>query len=180
VLAAIAGGPPDGETNAKRRRAGAEEVSVEGSADGRAGANETSSGSGQAAAAAPPPIELKTGYRQGLITSITVVLTASVLFFRFAVFEEGSGEWSTPGAFAAALAALSIGIQLWTLRRALQPEDAEIAEYRSTLNYFQWAVGFLVASLICQSVAYAICSSDWAQPYCFPLPVQPGPPMPVP
>jgi hypothetical protein len=127
-----------------------------------------------------PPIELKTGYRQGLITSITVVLTASVLYFRFAVFEEGSGEWSTVGAVAAALAAGSIGIQLWTLRRALQPEDAEIAVYRRTLKLFERAVLLLVASLICQSAAYAICSSDWAQPYCFPLPVQPGPPMPVP
>jgi hypothetical protein len=128
-----------------------------------------------------PPIELKTGYRQGLITSITVVLTASVLFFRFAVFEGQSGEWSTVGAVAAVLAAASIAIQLLTLWRALQPEDAEIAAYRTTLKCFVWAVGFLVASLLVQSAAYPICPNDWAQGFCFPWegPVQPGPSMPV-
>lgn len=60
---------------------------------------------------------LPAGYRQGVITSITVVLTASLLFFRFVVFEPSSGPWTKWGAACAVLAAISILMQLFTLWR---------------------------------------------------------------
>jgi len=64
--------------------------------------------------------QLPAGYRQGLITSITVVLTGSLLFFRFVVFEPSSGPWTKLGAVTAILLATSLLIQLFALWRALQ------------------------------------------------------------
>jgi hypothetical protein len=76
------------------------------------------------------------GYRQGFITAITVLLTASILYFRFAVFEPGSGDWSPLGVVAAVILGISTCIQLYTLWRALQPHDERIWAYTATLRWF--------------------------------------------
>jgi hypothetical protein len=96
--------------------------------------------------------ELKTGYRQGLITSITVLLTASLLFFRFAVFEQASGPWTNWGTASALLVGISILLQLYALWRALQPEDEQISIYKVTLNWFAVAMVLLVLSFVAHIV----------------------------
>ena len=100
--------------------------------------------------------ELRTGYRQGLITSITVLLTASLLFFRFVVFEPSSGPWTKWGAACAILAAISILVQLFTLWRALPPEDEQISVYRVTLRWFAAGVLLFLCSLGADIVASLI------------------------
>jgi hypothetical protein len=101
-------------------------------------------------------VQLPAGYRQGFITAITVVLTASLLFFRFAVFEPSSGPWTKWGACSAILGGVSILMQLFVLWRALQPEDERIAIYKVTLRRFSFAVLFLVCSLAANTVANLI------------------------
>ena len=97
--------------------------------------------------------QLPAGYRQGLITSITVVLTASLLFFRFVVFEPSSGPWTRWGVACAIFAGLSLLAQLFTLWRALQPIDEQIAVYKVTLRWFASAVFLLMCSLAADTVA---------------------------
>jgi hypothetical protein len=41
-----------------------------------------------------PDLVIPNGYRQGLITSITVILAFSLAFLRFAAFEPASGPWT--------------------------------------------------------------------------------------
>jgi hypothetical protein len=100
--------------------------------------------------------KLPTGYRQGLITSITVVLTASLLFFRFLAIEPASGPWTRSGAISASVAAISICMQFYVLWRALQPRDEEIAVYRVTLRWFAAAILFLMGSFMADIVASVI------------------------
>ena len=105
---------------------------------------------------ADEPQQLPAGFRQGLITSITVVLTASVLYFRFVVFEPDSGPWTTVGAVAAIFAGTSILVQLLTLWRALQPIDEQIKVYEVTLRWFATAIILLVFSFVAHIVALVI------------------------
>lgn len=96
---------------------------------------------------------LPPGYRQGLITSITVVLTASLLFFRFVVFEPSSGPWTNWGAVCAILSGISILMQLFTLWRALRPIDEKIAVYEVTIRWFASAVLLFIFGLASDTVA---------------------------
>jgi hypothetical protein len=99
---------------------------------------------------------LPSGYRQGFITAITVLLTASLLYFRFVVFEPASGDWTKLGAVTAVLAGISICIQLVTLWRALQPEDEEISVYKITLRWFRVGIVILVGSFVANVVGSAL------------------------
>ena len=97
--------------------------------------------------------KIPTGYRQGFITAITVMLTASFLYFRFSAFEPGSGNWTTLGAVSVFLLGISIFIQLFTLWRALQPDDERKRVYKITLRWFASAVLLLVGSFATHLVA---------------------------
>src|SRR5262249_10484202 len=97
--------------------------------------------------------KIPTGYRQGFITAITVLLTASLLYFRFSAFETGSGDWTTLGAVSVFLLGISVFIQLSTLWRALQPDDERKRVYKITLRWFASAVLLLVGSFATHLVA---------------------------
>ena len=99
------------------------------------------------------PTGLPTGYRHGLITAVTVLLTASILYLRFATLEEASGDWSLWGAVSASILGLSICIQLLTLWRALPPEDEQVSIYKVTLRWLAAGVLLLVASFVAHIVA---------------------------
>lgn len=93
---------------------------------------------------------LPQGYRQGVITAITVMLGFSLYFLRFWNFE-APGRWTLAAVAAAALVAASVILQLVALWRSLQPEDDIEANYRRTLRWFlagivTSGVGVLVAS----------------------------------
>lgn len=60
---------------------------------------------------------LPPGYRHGIITSISVGLGASIIFFCFVVFEQSSGLLD------------QLGSRLCCIWRALQPTDEQITVY---------------------------------------------------
>ena len=86
------------------------------------------------------------GYRQGFITSITVTLTASILFLRFIFFDPQSGDWSRLGVLTALLLLLSILLQFFTLYRALRPRDELRGVYRVTRRLFEASILTFIAS----------------------------------
>jgi hypothetical protein len=65
---------------------------------------------------------LPEGYRQGLITAITVLLGFSLAFFRFWGFET-SGEWTARSLIAAGTLIIAVLLQIVALFRSLRLED---------------------------------------------------------
>jgi hypothetical protein len=108
---------------------------------------------------------IPSGYRQGFITATTVLLTASLLYFRYAALEPGSGDWTPWGVVSVVILSMSICIQLYTLWRALQPDDEKILVYKITLRWFAAAVFLLVVSFVTNVVAsLAYGGSDESSP----------------
>ena len=96
---------------------------------------------------------LPVGYRQGVITAITVVLGFSLVSLRFWGFEL-EGEWGPSSVVSAVLMGLSILGQLVTLWRSLQIEDDEPAEYRKTLRWFLGSTLVLILGLGLSAVSF--------------------------
>lgn len=96
---------------------------------------------------------LPTGYRQGVISAITVILGFSLLFLRFWGFEL-EGEWRPAAVVSACLMGLSILGLLVTLWRSLQLEDDEPAEYRKTLRWFGGSTIVLLLGLGLSAIAF--------------------------
>lgn len=82
-----------------------------------------------------PPQVVPTGYRQGIITAITVLLGFSLAFWRFWGFES-PGDWTLPSLFAAVLLLAAVSMQIMSLYRALRVEDDAVDEYRKTARWF--------------------------------------------
>ena len=80
-------------------------------------------------------VPLPVGYRQGIITAITVLLGFSLLFFRYWDFEL-PGSWTVSAILAALLLGVSILLQFVSLWRSLQLKDDDEAEYAITLRWF--------------------------------------------
>ncbi len=97
---------------------------------------------------------LPSGFRQGLITAITVVLGFSLVFLRFWGFEL-PGSWNVSSAAAAVLMAVSIVGQFLTLWRALQLEDDEPPRYRRTLRWFFGSALVLLVALALSGLSYS-------------------------
>jgi heme A synthase len=91
-----------------------------------------------------PARALPAGYRQGVISAITVLLGFSLLFLRYWSFE-APGEWSVAAVLDTLLLGLAIVLELIALWRSLQLEDDEEREYRKTLR---WLLASIVALLI--------------------------------
>jgi hypothetical protein len=99
------------------------------------------------ASANPKPQPVPTGYRQGIITAITVLLGFSLAFWRFWGFES-TGRWTLRSVFAAVALVVAVSLQIIALFRALRIEDDEVAEYRKTVRWFlASAVALLVGML---------------------------------
>ena len=88
------------------------------------------------------------GYRQGIITAITVLLGFTLAFFRFWGFE-ASGEWTVRSIIAGSTLVVAVLLQIIALYRSLRLEDDDQEEYRKTVVWFiASAVVLLVALLI--------------------------------
>src|SRR5215813_7591101 len=102
----------------------------------------------------PPPAEprgLPIGYRQGLITAITILLGFSLAFLRFWGFE-APGKWTLPSVMSTGTSIVAVVLELIALFRSLRPEDDDENEYRRTVMWFIAAAitllfGFLFAFL---------------------------------
>ena len=95
---------------------------------------------------------LPAGYRQGIITAITVLLGFSLALFQFWGFE-ASGHWTWPSIFAAGAMVLAVVMQIVALVRSLRLEDDDPREYRTTVAWLTASaivmlVGLLIATII--------------------------------
>ena len=96
---------------------------------------------------------LPQGYRQGIITAITVLLGFSLVFLRFWTFE-APGKWTAASIIAAVLLLLAIGLQLTALWRSLQIADDDEIEYAKTLKWFFYAALTLLISVVIAALAF--------------------------
>ncbi len=94
-----------------------------------------------------PPRPLPSGYRQGIISAITVVVGFSLLFVRYWGFE-AEGEWSAASIVSAVLLALAIAMEFVALWRALLPRDDDEPVYQVTLQLFFASVLVLAAAVL--------------------------------
>jgi hypothetical protein len=99
-------------------------------------------------------VPLPVGYRQGVISAITVVLGFSLFFLRFWSFEL-PGEWnvsSVAGAILMGFAILGLTVTLW---RSLQVEDDDEPEYKKTLRWFQASTILLLISVTISALSFS-------------------------
>lgn len=110
---------------------------------------------------APAPAEeapckpLPAGYRQGVITAVTVFIGFSLAFLRYWAFE-APGDWTARSFATLVVMLLPILAQIYTLYRALLIEDDHEATYRVTVRWFLWSV---IAMLVAVCIAAAVISS---------------------
>ena len=104
-----------------------------------------------------PPREhrpLPQGYRQGIITAITILLGFSLAFFRFWGFE-ASGEWAPRSIIAASMLVVAILLQIVALVRSLRLEDDDPNEYRKTVRWFTTSAVVLLIGLLIATIVFA-------------------------
>jgi Ca2+/Na+ antiporter len=93
------------------------------------------------------------GYRQGLVTAITVFLGFSLYFARWWNLEH-SGEWTWKAIVAACIIGAGIVVQLIALFRSLDLRDNDEARYRRTVCcFFGGIVVVLIGVLVVTIVA---------------------------
>ena len=97
---------------------------------------------------------LPPGYRQGIITAITVLLGFSLLFVRYWNFEL-AGAWSASSVTADILMALAIVFQVVALWRSLQVKDDDEVEYRITLRWFLASAIVLMIGLTLSGLSFS-------------------------
>jgi lysylphosphatidylglycerol synthetase-like protein (DUF2156 family) len=91
---------------------------------------------------------LPPGYREGIITAITVLLGFSLAFFRFWGFE-AEGHWSSRSVVAAGILIVAVVMQIIALFRSLRIADDDEIEYGKTVGWFvASAVVLFVAVLV--------------------------------
>jgi amino acid transporter len=100
-----------------------------------------------AAKTEPKPQPVPAGYRQGIITAITVLLGFSLTFWRFWGFES-TGRWTLRSVLAAVALIVAVCLQIVALFRALRIEDDEITEYRKTVRWFLASAVALLVGLL--------------------------------
>ncbi|PMS35336.1 hypothetical protein B0G57_10547 [Trinickia symbiotica] len=95
----------------------------------------------------PAPRIVPPGYRQGIITAITVLLGFSLAFWRFWGFES-SGRWTLRSILAALPLVIAVCLQIFALFRSLRVEDDEVPEYRKTVRWFLASAAALLIGLL--------------------------------
>jgi hypothetical protein len=98
-------------------------------------------------------VPLPIGYRQAIVTAITVLLGFSLLFLRFWNFEL-SGSWRAASVTASALMGVAVALELFALWRSLRVEDDDEYEYRLTLRWFLAGAIILALGMLCSALSY--------------------------
>jgi hypothetical protein len=99
-------------------------------------------------------VPLPFGYRQGVISAITVMLGFSLLFLRFWSFEL-PGEWNVSSVAGAIVMGFAILGQTVTLWRSLQVEDDNEQEYKKTLRWFLASNILLMISVTISALSFS-------------------------
>ena len=95
---------------------------------------------------------LPAGYRQGVVTAISVILGFALYFLRFWSIE-APGDWTWISLSAALPIVLSIGCLSVALWRSLQVADDDEPVYRNTLKWFLVGVLLSVVGVVAGAVA---------------------------
>jgi hypothetical protein len=103
----------------------------------------------------PVPRPVPAGFRQGLVTAITVLLGFSLAFLRFWGFE-APGHWTWHSIVPACIGLAAIALQLVALFRALRLADDDAHEYAFTVRWFLASAIAMVAGLV-----VALAESAW-------------------
>jgi hypothetical protein len=90
---------------------------------------------------------LPQGYRQGLVTAITLFLGFSLAFTRFWAIEN-PGDWSWHGALAALIIGAGAVVQLYALWRSLELRDDEPTRYTHSVRWFFAGVLIVVLGVV--------------------------------
>ena len=90
------------------------------------------------------PSALPQGYRDGLVTAVTVFLGFSLYFLRYWSLEIPGG-WTWKGRLCAFIIIAGIAVQLLALYRSLSLQDDQRRRYTYTVRYF--FVGILIAMI---------------------------------
>ncbi len=96
----------------------------------------------------PPP----QGYRQGLITAVTVLLGFSLSFLRFWGFE-APGAWTFRSIIAAGGILLAVLMQVVALSRSLRVADDDELEFATTVK---WLLASAIVLLVGLGLALLI------------------------
>lgn len=97
----------------------------------------------------PPP-----GYRQGLITAITVLLGFSLAFLRFWGLE-AAGQWTAGSLISTLTLIVAVVLQIVALFRSLRIEDDDEREYRKTVRWFIASAAIMLLALLLTMVESA-------------------------
>jgi Ca2+/Na+ antiporter len=101
-----------------------------------------------------PRVPLPAGYRQGVISAISVILGFSLLLLRYWSFEV-SGEVTRAAVVAWLALLIALLLEFYALWRSLQVEDDDEREYRTTLRWFLTSIFALLGSLVLAALAAA-------------------------
>lgn len=91
--------------------------------------------------------QLPHGYRQALVTAITVFLGFSLSFMRFWGLE-APGEWTGRAIFSASVIAVGIVVEIIALLRSLALRDEEPRRYAQTVRWFAWGIVIVTIGVI--------------------------------
>jgi ABC-type Fe3+-siderophore transport system permease subunit len=100
----------------------------------------------------PPTSPLPQGYRQGLVTAITVFLGFSLSFMRFWGIES-PGHWTWESVLCAGLFGVGILVELWALFRSLELRDDDAVRYTATARWFFGGAIIVIVGVIASILA---------------------------
>jgi hypothetical protein len=99
-----------------------------------------------------PQRRISDGYRQGIITAITVFLGFSFSFLHYWVFE-APGKWTVRSVLVAAALTITVLLEICALFRALRLADDNEREYGKTVIWFIGSAGMLLLGLLLAAIA---------------------------
>ncbi|MEO6972366.1 MAG: hypothetical protein ABI135_02945 [Rhodoferax sp.] len=97
---------------------------------------------------------LPAGYRQGIVTAITVFIGFSLAFLRFWAFE-APGDWTPRSVMATIAICVPIAMEIYALFRALRVADDDETEYAKTVR---WFITSIVVMLVAVFISAAVLS----------------------
>ncbi len=99
-------------------------------------------------------VPIPAGFRQGVISAISVILGFSLLLLRYWSFE-ASGEVTRAAVVAWLALLIALLLEFYALWRSLQIEDDDEREYRTTLRWFLTSIFALLGALVLAALAAA-------------------------
>jgi hypothetical protein len=105
----------------------------------------------ETAPVAPARRPLPAGYRQGIVSAITIFIGFSLAFLRFWAFE-APGHWSWRSVVVTAILVVPILLEIYVLFRSLRVEDDDETEYATTIRWFIISVGAMLLAIICAAI----------------------------